>query len=74
MVSFGACGSVACAFEVLRTTQYALRQIMFRKGSVRRILAVPQGRLRSVDMSIRERWEVWVLGLKVPTEKIGALV
>jgi hypothetical protein len=35
---------------------------LFREGSVRRILAVPQGRLASVDLTIRDRWEVWVLG------------
>ena len=32
------------------------------RGSVRRILAVPQGKLRSVDLRIRDRWEVWVVG------------
>ncbi len=47
---------------------------LFRRGSVRRILAVPQGKLRSVDMNIRGRWEVWVLGRKGATEKIGALL
>jgi len=35
---------------------------LFRRGSIRRILAVPQGRLRAVDMSIRDEWEVWVVG------------
>ncbi len=35
---------------------------LFRRGSVRRILAVPQGKLGSVDMKIRDRWEVWVVG------------
>ena len=35
---------------------------LFRKGSVRRILAVPQGKLRSVDMKVRDTWEVWVVG------------
>ena len=46
---------------------------LFRKGSVRRILAVPQGRLHSVDMSIRTRWEVWVVGPSAPMEKYPAL-
>jgi hypothetical protein len=32
------------------------------RGHVRRVLAVPQGKLGSVDMKIREEWEVWVLG------------
>ena len=42
---------------------------LFRRGSVRRILAVPQGRLRSVDMKIRDEWEVWVLGPNSAMEK-----
>ncbi len=39
---------------------------LFRTGSVRRILAVPQGRLGSVDMKIRGEWEVWVVGPSAP--------
>ncbi|MDA4126640.1 MAG: hypothetical protein OK452_05485 [Thaumarchaeota archaeon] len=42
---------------------------LFRRGSIRRILAVPQGRLRAVDMSIRDEWEVWVVGEKSAMEK-----
>jgi hypothetical protein len=42
---------------------------LFRRGSVRRVLAVPQGRLRSVDMKIRDRWEVWVVGATSAMEK-----
>ena len=42
---------------------------LFRRGSVRRILAVPQGKLRSVDMKIRDRWEVWVVGSNSPMAK-----
>ena len=42
---------------------------LFRRGAIRRILAVPQGRLRSVDMKIRDRWEVWVVGASSPMEK-----
>jgi hypothetical protein len=42
---------------------------LFRKGSVRRILAVPQGKLGAVDMRIRDRWEVWVVGGKTPMDK-----
>jgi len=45
---------------------------LFRKGSVRRILAVPQGKLRSVDLKIRDRWEVWVVGANSPMEKYPA--
>jgi hypothetical protein len=44
---------------------------LYRRGSVRRILAVPQGKLKSVDMKVREKWEVWVLGGRNPMEKLG---
>ena len=40
----------------------SLQPYLFRHGSVRRILAVPQGKLRSVDLRIRDSWEVWVVG------------
>jgi len=40
----------------------SLQPHLFRHGSVRRILAVPQGKLRSVDLRIRDNWEVWVVG------------
>ena len=46
---------------------------LFRKGSVRRILAVPQGKLHSVDMNIRTGWEVWVVGPSAPLEKYPTL-
>ncbi len=46
---------------------------LFRGGSVRRILAVPQGKLRGVDMRLRKEWEIWVLGQKSPVEKLGAV-
>ncbi len=42
---------------------------LFRRGSVIRILAVPQGKLRSVDMRIRAKWEIWVVGSSSPLEK-----
>ncbi len=45
---------------------------LFRSGSVRRILAVPQGRLRCVDMRIRNMWEVWVVGPNAAMEKFRA--
>ena len=32
------------------------------QGSVRRILAVPHGKLGTVDMRVRKTWEVWVIG------------
>jgi len=44
---------------------------LFRRGSVRRILAVPQGKLRAVDMRLRDKWEIWVLGATAPLAKVG---
>ena len=46
---------------------------LFRTGSVRRILAVPQGKLGSVDMRIRTKWDVWVVGANSPMAKYPAL-
>ena len=43
---------------------------LFKRGSVRRILAVPQGKLREVDMRLRDKWEIWVLGATSPLEKV----
>lgn len=42
---------------------------LFRRGSLRKILAVPQGRLASVDMGIRDEWEIWVVGGSSPMER-----
>jgi len=47
---------------------------LFRRGSVRRILAVPQGTLGKVDMRLRDRWEIWVLGVTGALQKVGPLV
>jgi len=44
---------------------------LFRNGSIRRILAIPRGKLRYVDMRLRDKWEIWVLGNKTLLEKIG---
>lgn len=46
---------------------------LFRRGSVRRILAVPRGKLGSVDMKIRVQWEVWVIGADSPTDRFPKL-
>jgi len=42
-------------------------------GSVRRILAVPRGKLGSVDLRLREGWEIWVVGDSGPPEKLAPL-
>ena len=44
---------------------------LFREGYVRRILAVPQGKLRRVDMKLRHRWEIWIVGSSRAVEKVG---
>ena len=43
---------------------------LFQNGSIRRVLAVPQGRLRAVDLELREEWEIWVLGRTAPVCRI----
>ena len=42
------------------------------QGSMRRILAVPQGKLGGVDMRARGGWEVWVIGPSSPLERFPA--
>lgn len=46
---------------------------LFRQGSLRKILAVPQGKLSSVDMQVRGGWEVWVLGPNAPLARFPVL-
>ena len=46
---------------------------LFEGGSIRRLLAVPQGGLHGVNLGLRKEWEVWVLGRKGPLCKIGLL-
>lgn len=45
-----------------------LQPRLFDRGSVRKILAVPRGKLHSVDMKIRSEWEVWVVASNLPME------
>jgi hypothetical protein len=58
--------------EAKNFASVSFQPYLFKKGLVRRILAVPQGRLRSVDMKIREKWEVWVVGSNSPMAKYPA--
>ena len=46
---------------------------LLRNGSIRRILAVPQGKLGNVDLRLRDSWEVWVIGEKRPMERLPCL-
>jgi hypothetical protein len=46
---------------------------LMSEGSVRRILAVPRGKLGSVDLRLRRGWEIWVIGQEGPLEKISTL-
>lgn len=50
-----------------------LQPYLNREGSVRRILAVNQGRLGAVDLRLRSRWEIWILGEEGPITKIPRL-
>jgi hypothetical protein len=47
---------------------------ILRKGSIRRILAIPQGKMRSVDMKLRIDWEIWTIGKTRPVVKVERLV
>ncbi len=42
-------------------------------GSLRRILAVPRGKLGAVDLRLRQGWEIWVIGIDGPLERIRPL-
>jgi hypothetical protein len=60
----------------LRAKNYSsvwFQPYLYRQGSVRRILAVPQGEMKKVDMKIRNDWEVWTLGRTGPIEKCGLI-
>ncbi len=39
-----------------------------RRSSVRRILAIPRGKLTAMDLSVRHDWEVWIVGERVFTK------
>jgi hypothetical protein len=43
------------------------------EGSIRRILAVPRGRLSGVDLGLRRGWEIWILGSTGPMLKIPSI-
>jgi len=46
---------------------------LLSEGSIKRILAVPKGKLGSVDLRLRRGWEIWVVGQQGLPEKIPAL-
>lgn len=46
---------------------------VLRQGSIRRILAIPRGKLDSIDLRIRGQWEVWVVGQTGSRMKIPVL-
>ena len=49
----------------MRSKNYAslwFQPTLHREGSVRRILAVPRGKLGALDLRLRKDWEIWVLG------------
>ncbi|MDV3277973.1 MAG: hypothetical protein LYZ69_05840 [Nitrososphaerales archaeon] len=44
---------------------------LLNEGSIRRVLAVPRGRLRAVDLRLRNEWEIWVMGERGPTVRLS---
>jgi len=60
-------------FRAKNFSSVSFQPFLFQKGSIRRILAVPSGRLRRVDLGLRKDWEIWVLGIEMPMCKIRAL-
>ncbi len=46
---------------------------ILKEGSIRRILAVPAGKLRSLDFGLRRSWEIWVIGQERPLEMIATI-
>lgn len=60
-------------FKSKNFSSLSFQPSIFTEGSIRRILAVPQGKLHAVDLSLRHRWEIWVLGRKGPVEKVARL-
>ena len=55
------------------TFSVSFQPYLFRKGSVRRILAVPRGKLGAVDMRIRDKWEIWIIGANSPIDRFPAV-
>jgi hypothetical protein len=43
-----------------------IQQNLFNADRLRRILAVPRGRLGSLDLKARRKWEIWVVGSQSP--------
>ncbi len=44
---------------------------ILHEGRIRRVLAIPRGRLDAVDLRLRDEWEVWILGEVRPLMKLG---
>ena len=59
--------------QAKRYRTVSFQTYLSRRGSLRRILAVPQGRLKMVDMKIRSEWEVWVVGSSSPMERFSRI-
>ncbi len=60
-------------FELKNHSSLWFQPFLFQRGSIRRILAVPQGKLGAVDVRLRREWEIWVLGTARPMCRIGPL-
>jgi hypothetical protein len=42
-------------------------------GSIRRILAIPRGRLAALDMQLRQNWEIWIIDVAAHVLKIASI-
>jgi hypothetical protein len=60
-------------FRSKNFSSLSFQSSIFSEGRIRRILAVPQGKLSAVDLGLRRGWEVWVLGRSKPLQKVPRL-
>lgn len=58
-------------FRAKNHSSLCLQTSVLYEGRIRRILAIPQGRLDSVDLRLRDKWEVWIMGTAHPVMKLG---
>ncbi len=47
--------------------------VLLRRGWVRRILAVHQGRLGGIDMLVRSEWEIWIVNSTRVLQRLRSL-
>jgi len=60
-------------FAAKNYSSLSFQPSVLSSGSVRRILAVPKGKLGAVDLRLRCGWEIWVIGGSGTPEKIPSI-